>query len=57
MKLSKKRADAVLNYLLEKGIQRSRITEEWKGEEKPIKDNSTNTGRAFNRRVEIKIEE
>lgn len=57
MKLSKKRADAVLNYLLKKGIQRSRITEEWKGEEMPIKDNSTKTGRAFNRRVEIKIEE
>ncbi len=57
MKLSKKRADAVLNYLLEKGIQRSRITEEWNGEEMPVKDNSTKIGRAFNRRVEIKIEE
>jgi OmpA family/Outer membrane protein beta-barrel domain len=55
MKLSKKRVDTVLNYLLEKGIAKSRITEEWKGEENPIKDNSTAQGRAFNRRVEIRI--
>ncbi len=55
LKLSKKRADAVLNYLLQKGIERNRITEQWKGEENPIKDNSTPTGRAFNRRVEIRI--
>ena len=57
MKLSKKRADAVLNYLLSKGIDKNRITEEWKGEENPIKDNSTKIGRAFNRRVEIRIKE
>ena len=57
MKLSKKRADAVLNYLVKKGIDRNRIIEQWKGEEDPIKDNSTKIGRAFNRRVEIKIKE
>ena len=55
MKLSKKRADAVFNYLLEKGIDKSRITEEWKGEENPVRSNSTKFGRAFNRRVEIRI--
>lgn len=57
MKLSKKRADKVLDYLLKKGIARNRITEEWKGEEAPIKDNSTKIGRAFNRRVEIRIKD
>ncbi len=55
MKLSKKRADEVLNYLVDKGIQRNRITEEWKGKEDPIKSNATELGRAFNRRVEIRI--
>jgi hypothetical protein len=57
MKLSKKRADEVLDYLLKKGIERNRITEEWKGEEDPIRDNSTKIGRAFNRRVEIRVKD
>lgn len=57
MKLSKKRADAVLNYLVENGIQRNRITEEWKGKTNPIRSNATKQGRAFNRRVEIRINE
>jgi len=47
------RAYFVLRYFMEKGLDRSRFEVVVGGEEKPIADNSTEDGRAKNRRVEI----
>jgi OOP family OmpA-OmpF porin len=53
--LSQKRADGVVKYLIEKGIQPERIQAHGYGETKPIGDNKTEEGRAANRRTEFKI--
>ena len=53
--LSTKRAKEVADYLEEKGIAASRITAEGLSFTKPIADNSTEEGRAKNRRVEIYV--
>ena len=42
-------------YLSDKGILKSRITIDWKGETIPIKDNGAEQGREENRRVELEI--
>lgn|GEM_PF-5064956 len=47
------RAYFVLRYFMEKGLDRNRFEVVVGGEEKPIADNSTEDGRAKNRRVEI----
>lgn len=53
--LSQKRADAVLNYLISKGIGKERISAKGMGQTQPIADNTTADGRSQNRRVEIKV--
>jgi len=53
LKLSQKRADSVLNYLVGNGIAANRINAIGKGETNPIADNETKEGRAKNRRTEI----
>jgi outer membrane protein OmpA-like peptidoglycan-associated protein len=53
LKLSKRRAEAVRDYLVSKGIAASRLTTEGYGESKPVASNDTAEGRAQNRRVEI----
>lgn len=55
LRLSERRAKAVLNYLVGKGIASSRVSSVGYGEDYPIADNSTRGGRAQNRRVEIKL--
>jgi outer membrane protein OmpA-like peptidoglycan-associated protein len=56
LNLSKKRALAVKNYLVNIGkVNNSRITSEGFGLTKPIADNTTEEGRALNRRVELII--
>lgn len=53
--LSKNRAQAVSNYLVDTGVDRGRLTTKWYGESQPKYDNNTAEGRAKNRRVEIAI--
>jgi outer membrane protein OmpA-like peptidoglycan-associated protein len=53
MKLSQRRADAVRDYLVSKGIASDRIRTEAFGETRPVASNDTAEGRAQNRRVEI----
>lgn len=54
-KLSENRARAVVNYLVEKGINPERLTARGFGESKPTATNDTQEGRQKNRRVEIKF--
>ena len=51
--LSSKRAQAIKDYLVGKGIEPSRITTKGLGYSNPIADNDTPKGRALNRRAEI----
>ncbi|OQP52596.1 hypothetical protein A4H97_25060 [Niastella yeongjuensis] len=53
--LSQKRADAVKNYLVQKGLDASRLEARGYGQDKPVADNSTPEGKAANRRVELKL--
>ncbi len=57
MDLSTRRAQAVVNYLLARGISQDRISYKGFGYTKPIAPNDTEEGRAKNRRVEIRITE
>lgn len=54
-KLSEGRAKSVVVYLAEKGIGNERLIAKGYGESKPIDTNSTENGKARNRRVEFKI--
>jgi OOP family OmpA-OmpF porin len=51
--LSNRRADAVVNYLGEKGIASSRLIPHGYGKSQPVATNDTPEGRAENRRVEL----
>jgi outer membrane protein OmpA-like peptidoglycan-associated protein len=53
--LSERRAAAVKEYLVKHGVDAAKIQSAGHGESDPVADNSTETGRAENRRVEILI--
>jgi len=50
-----RRARSIRDYLLEQGLTRKQVVRSSKGASEPIATNSTEEGRAENRRVEIKI--
>jgi OOP family OmpA-OmpF porin len=54
LKLSNARADAVMQYLISKGVKADNLTAKGYGETMPIADNATDEGRTKNRRVELK---
>ncbi len=54
-RLSQGRADAVRAFLIGAGVDAARLEAMGFGEEQPVLPNSTNKGRAANRRVEFKI--
>lgn len=53
--ISQKRADAVKEYLVSKGVDRGRISAVGYGSESPLADNATREGRSKNRRVEFYV--
>jgi outer membrane protein OmpA-like peptidoglycan-associated protein/tetratricopeptide (TPR) repeat protein len=53
--LSKGRAVGVINYLISKGINNNRLSFKGFGETNPVGDNSTEQGRALNRRTELSV--
>ena len=55
--LSEKRAKTVVSYLVDNGIQKNRLTFSGQGDSKPISDNSTESSRKKNRRVEYVVVE
>ncbi|WP_455757382.1 OmpA family protein [Sulfurimonas sp.] len=53
--LSQKRADAVKNMIVSRGVSADRLSTDGKGETSPIATNDTKEGRAQNRRIEAEI--
>jgi OOP family OmpA-OmpF porin len=51
--LSNRRAQAVVGYFAQKGIEANRLSAKGYGESKPVADNKTREGKAQNRRVEL----
>jgi OOP family OmpA-OmpF porin len=56
MDLSDKRAQAVRDYLVSKGLPKDTVTSQGKGPDDPVADNASIEGRAQNRRVEIVVQ-
>ncbi|WNW11376.1 OmpA family protein [Pseudomonas sp. DTU_2021_1001937_2_SI_NGA_ILE_001] len=53
--LSERRADSVRAALVRAGVDPTRVVAQGYGKEYPVADNSSNSGRAMNRRVEVTI--
>jgi outer membrane protein OmpA-like peptidoglycan-associated protein len=55
LKLSQERATAVQAFLVEQGVQPGNVSAEGYGKADPVADNTTNSGRAANRRVSMVV--
>lgn len=55
--LSQQRAETVRNFLADRGVSAQRISTAGRGSREPVADNSSEAGRAKNRRVEIFLRE
>jgi outer membrane protein OmpA-like peptidoglycan-associated protein len=54
-KLSEERADGVRDYLVAQSVPQDNVSAEGYGKTHPVADNSTNSGRAQNRRVQLVV--
>lgn len=54
--LSRERAEAVAQFLMDRGVAENKIVIRWHGERYPVASNQTPEGRAENRRVTIRLE-
>jgi outer membrane protein OmpA-like peptidoglycan-associated protein len=55
MTLSRRRADAIKNALVNREVPRSRLTATGRGSEEPIAPNITRAGRKLNERIELRV--
>jgi len=55
LELSKRRARAVIGYLIQKGIPQKRLDAKGYGEKKPIASNASAEGKSLNRRIEFVV--
>jgi OOP family OmpA-OmpF porin len=55
MRLSQRRAESVLQYLKSQGLRSQNFAAQGFGASNPVAPNSTNAGRAKNRRVEVRV--
>src|SRR5260221_276714 len=55
LQLSEKRAQSVANYLVQQGIDVTRIIQKGYGAQQPVRPNDTEDNRQANRRIEFKI--
>ena len=55
MKYGQKRAEALKNYMVKLGAPAANIKCESKGQNEPVADNSTEEGRAKNRRATVEL--
>jgi OmpA-OmpF porin, OOP family len=55
MTLSSARAKNVMDALVSQGVDASRVTSEGYGDQHPVEDNSTEEGRAMNRRIALRV--
>ncbi|HEX5133083.1 MAG TPA: OmpA family protein [Candidatus Krumholzibacteria bacterium] len=55
--LSKRRAEAVMQFLVSQDVVAERLSAEGYGESRPVADNETNEGRQKNRRVDLVIQD
>lgn len=55
LRVSEQRAQAVVEYLVRRGVAEERLTAVGYGEAEPVADNGTREGRARNRRVELHV--
>jgi len=53
LRISRQRASSVADFLLDSGVNQNQIIAQGYGATRPIADNSTEAGRAANRRIEI----
>lgn len=53
--LSRKRAQAVVDYLVAKGVDPNKLRAQGYGQENPVADNSTSEGQFKNRRIEFEV--
>lgn len=53
--LSTRRATSVANYLATRGVEQNRLISQGMGPDQPVASNSTEAGKAQNRRVELQI--
>jgi len=57
LKLSQDRATSVMNELIVLGVTQDRLSAEGYGDQHPVADNSTEAGRAQNRRIALRVTE